>query len=574
MSSLKNSSFGKRLRASHEQGNENSPRRKRRRIDLSSTSPPPSPSKKSSSSSTSRPLSTAASDITNTPVRRHKIRYSGGHSGELGDRFVPGRDTSSIRASYSLKGEIGSPIALKTATTQRFPPDPVRDQANDLYKSILRSELSTCSPSRLPATPSPTPKRIFGYKPSVPLALEPNISPERLNNPFDMSYQTSPVQNETRSLMSQPRPQIRKVDRAPYRCLDAPDLSDDFYTNLVDWSSSGILGVGLGGTVFLWRADNLSVSQLCSVSSPKDEYSSVAWMKTENTVAVGTYDGHLAIYDAVAQKLLRTYQDAHDGKRIGCLSWTSSVISSGSRDHTVQHRDIRDPSFSPFKTSTGHKQEVCGVKWSGDGGPSHSLLASGGNDNKVCVWDLRGSTRAQTLGVPSVTETSFVPPPVGPLQRISGDMPLYKFHQHKAAVKGLAWDPHISGVLASGGGQRDRCIRFWNTANGTMLNEIDTGSQVCNLLWSVNSHELVSTHGYSTTTVPNQICVWKYPTMTMVSSLVGHTQCVQYVALNPNGDTIVTGGGDQTLRFWSVFPGRTQPSKNEDSVLNHDKLIR
>jgi cell division cycle 20-like protein 1 (cofactor of APC complex) len=32
--------------------------------------------------------------------------------------------------------------------------------------------------------------------------------------------------------------------------------------------------------------------------------------------------------------------------------------------------------------------------------------------------------------------------------------------------------------LASGGGTADRTIKFWNTATGTLLNSIDTGSQV------------------------------------------------------------------------------------------------
>jgi WD40 repeat protein len=59
-----------------------------------------------------------------------------------------------------------------------------------------------------------------------------------------------------------------------------------------------------------------------------------------------------------------------------------------------------------------------------------------------------------------------------------GDTPLWKFHEHTAAVKALAWDPHISGVLATGGGTQDKHIRFWNTFSGTMLNELDTGSQV------------------------------------------------------------------------------------------------
>ena len=41
------------------------------------------------------------------------------------------------------------------------------------------------------------------------------------------------------------------------------------------------------------------------------------------------------------------------------------------------------------------------------------------------------------------------------------------------------------------------------------LNCLDTGSQVCNLMFSKSTNEIVSTHGYSL----NQIIVWKYPTM-------------------------------------------------------------
>ena len=36
--------------------------------------------------------------------------------------------------------------------------------------------------------------------------------------------------------------------------LDAPELQDDFYLNLVDWSSQNVLSVGLGACVYLWAA--------------------------------------------------------------------------------------------------------------------------------------------------------------------------------------------------------------------------------------------------------------------------------------------------------------------------------
>ncbi|PWZ20242.1 Protein FIZZY-RELATED 1 [Zea mays] len=83
---------------------------------------------------------------------------------------------------------------------------------------------------------------------------------------------------------------------------------------------------------------------------------------------------------------------------------------------------------------------------------------------------------------------------------------------------------------------------------------METGAwrQVCNPIWSKNVNELVSTHDYS----HNQIIVWRYPTMSKLATLTGHTYrvIVLYLAISPDGQTIVTGAGDETLRFWNVFP--------------------
>ncbi len=97
--------------------------------------------------------------------------------------------------------------------------------------------------------------------------------------------------------------------------------------------------------------------------------------------------------------------------------------------------------------------------------------------------------------------------------------------QHTAAVKAITWSPHSYGVLASGGGTADRHIRFWNTSLGTQISALDTGSQVCNLAWSPNANELVSTHGYSL----NEINVWKYPTMQKLATLTQHKNRVLYL---------------------------------------------
>jgi cell division cycle protein 20 (cofactor of APC complex) len=162
----------------------------------------------------------------------------------------------------------------------------------------------------------------------------------------------------------------------------------------------------------------------------------------------------------------------------------------------------------------GHSQEVCGLKWSPDG----KLLASGGNDNVVNIWTASGENR-------------------------------HRLTDHQAAVKALAWCPWQHNLLATGGGTADRHIRFWNTTSGNCLNAIDTKSQVCSLLWNQEHKELISGHGFSN----NQLCIWKYFSLAKVTELTGHSERVLSMAMSPDGQTVVSAAGDETLRLWKCF---------------------
>ncbi|KAF3834818.1 hypothetical protein F7725_027376 [Dissostichus mawsoni] len=319
----------------------------------------------------------------------------------------------------------------------------------------------------------------------------------------------------------------------PFKVLDAPELQDDFYLNLVDWSSLNVLSVGLGTCVYLWSACTSQVTRLCDLSVEGDSVTSVGWSERGNLVAVGTHKGFVQIWDAGAGKKLFALE-GHTA-RVGALAWNADQLSSGSRDRMILQRDMRTPPLQSERRLQGHRQEVCGLKWSTD----HQLLASGGNDNKLLVWNHSSLSPVQT------------------------------YTDHLAAVKAIAWSPHQHGLLASGGGTADRCIRFWNTLTSQPLQCMDTSSQVCNLAWSKHANELVSTHGYS----QNQILVWKYPALTQVAKLTGHSYRVLYLAMSPDGEAIVTGAGDETLRFWNVF-SKTRSTKESVSVLNLFTRIR
>lgn len=324
-------------------------------------------------------------------------------------------------------------------------------------------------------------------------------------------YSLSPVRQESQKILLSPQKKPRNISKVPYRVLDAPELLDDFYLNLVDWGAQDILAVGLGDSVYLWDGSTQSVDRLCQVNN-KEKVTSINWIGSGTHLAIGTSKGIVEIWDATKMKCVRT-MSGHS-LRVSSLAWNEHILSSGSRDRTILNRDVRVESHYINKFEN-HKQEVCGLKWNIE----ENKLASGGNDNKLFIWDGLNTK------------------------------PLHEFSDHTAAVKAIAWSPHQRGILASGGGTADKTIKTWNTITGNLLNDVNTGSQVCNLVWSKNSNELVSTHGYSR----NQIIVWKYPSMQQIAQLTGHTYRVLYLSLSPDGETIVTGAGDETLRFWNVF---------------------
>ncbi|KAJ8124420.1 hypothetical protein O1611_g9220 [Lasiodiplodia mahajangana] len=487
--------------------------------------------------------------------------------------FIPSRSGQDLQASFSLLHDEGSP-----ASPSRKKPTPhgelhfqKTEEANRTYQNLLRAELfDNTIPQGTPATLSPNanfagsshstrvhdptrsqtppsnppPTHTANFTPSTPHPQKnlfkymsprhlheaghptPSRTPQSRHGPnLDTRselYSLSPVRYASQQMLLSPRRPPRAVSKVPFKVLDAPELADDFYLNLVDWGSANVLGVGLGSSVYMWNAHSSRVNKLCTLE--EDTVTSVSWIQKGTHIAIGTGKGMVQIWDAERSRRLRT-MTGHTA-RVGSLAWNTHILTSGSRDRHIYHRDVRAPD-QWFRKLVGHKQEVCGLKWNSEDGQ----LASGGNDNKLMVWD-------------KLSET-----------------PLWKFSDHTAAVKALAWSPHQRGLLASGGGTADRRIIFHDTVRGAVVNDIDTGSQVCNLSWSKNSNEIVSTHGYS----QNQIVVWKYPSMSQVVSLTGHTYRVLYLAMSPDGRTVVTGAGDETLRFWTVFGRRHGQREGSDS---------
>jgi cell division cycle 20, cofactor of APC complex len=286
---------------------------------------------------------------------------------------------------------------------------------------------------------------------------------------------------------------FRVIPQTPDRILDAPDLVDDFYLNLLDWSARNVLAVALSNALYLWQADSGEIKQLMSGGSRSNIITSVSWNRTGSALAVGLNDATAQVYDAeTSQQTIRF--DGHTG-RIGAMSWNGDILATGSRDSTIRLYDTRRPNC--IGVYQGHTQEVCGLKWS----PNGTQLASGGNDNLLNVWDFNRQSRECA---PSLVAT-----------------------QHNAA----------------------KTLKFWDVKAGELINSVDTRSQVCGAVWNRDGTEIVTSHGYS----DNQLTIWKYPSLTKVVDLTGHSSRVLHLAASPDGETVVSAAGDETIRFWRCF---------------------
>ncbi|CAG8449692.1 12263_t:CDS:2 [Ambispora leptoticha] len=407
------------------------------------------------------------------------------------------------------------------------------DDKDILYRAVLENTLfpdddlpdsSLNIKQSLSSAPRNKPLLKFRSPSNMPRSLIPVDSPNR------EVYSVGPISMNAQNILENTRQATRQVtERGIYKVLDAPNIRDDFYLNVLDWSSINCIGVALENEVFLYNVRTSSVTTLAQHKSP--EYvSSVNWNMEGTHIAVGTNQGIVRIYDVCRMKMVRKISN-HE-LRVGSMAWRKNILTTGSRDADIFHIDVRSP--EPFiGCLKAHTQEICGLKWSQD-----EQLASGGNDNLLYIWDQRKAS------------------------------PLYSL-RHKSAVKAIAWSPHARNLVASGGGSQDQRIRFWTTYTGRNLASYLTGSQVTNLAWSEQVNELVSTHGYSR----NEVIVWKYPSMDELACLTGHKSRVLYLAAAPDGRTIVTGAGDEVLRFWNVFSQKRQKT-SESKISLRNFIIR
>ena len=313
----------------------------------------------------------------------------------------------------------------------------------------------------------------------------------------------------------------KSIPKTAYKVLDAPNLRDDFYLHLVDWSKQDIVAVGLDSKLYTWNAKYSEVSLLSDLDDYYNYYSSLAYNNDGKILISCSNDGTIFVRNVEKSKNVKIYREFSEGRIcvVSPMNLNPNLFSIGAKDLIIKTIDLRSK-LNPIMKYVGHSKEICGMKWSLD----DKRLASGGDDNKLFIWDIRKEESEKKLS------------------------------SHTSAIKALDWSTYKFGYLLSGGGTQDMTLKLWNINNMTLVDSINTSSQICNIAFSKISHEFITTHGFKN----NYIHVWDSNKMDIKATLKGHKQRVIYMGLGPDSKKIVTGAGDETIRFWDVFGHENQ----------------
>ena len=355
-------------------------------------------------------------------------------SARSGDRFIPSRSAIDLSVSH-FELTHDSQNCAENAGVNASP-------AKEEYKKVLAANLFTGRPAN----------KILTFSNKAPRPAEAEDHHRALRVLYS--------QNRKAGLV----PYARHTPQVPEhaeRILDLPGMLDDFYLNLLDWGKNNVLSVALGGTVYLWNASGGSIQKLMQTTGSGSHVTSLSWMQEDdtNTLAVGTSDHKVLLWDADKLKQVHS-MNGHHGQ-VASLAWNNHLLSSGGHDSQIIHHDVRvadgDHKVGVLK---GHTAQVCGLKWS----PQGTMLASGGNDNLLNIWDNRYvSTYSHTTDQPlfrldahkvcahASAYHMLLPYACDSLTSLS-----LCHGAHQAAVKAIAWCPWQRNLLASGGGTADR----------------------------------------------------------------------------------------------------------------------
>nr|CAI5860173.1 unnamed protein product [Callosobruchus analis] len=198
---------------------------------------------------------------------------------------------------------------------------------------------------------------------------------------------------------------------------------------------------------------------------------------------------------------------------------TTDLLASGSGDSTARIWDMSDNTASPNQLVLRHciqkggtevpsNKDVTSLDWNCDG----SLLATGSYDGYARIWTTDGHL-ASTLG------------------------------QHKGPIFALKWNKRGNYILSAG---VDKTTIIWDAASGQCTQQFSFHSApALDVDWQTNT-------SFASCSTDQCIHVCKLSMDKPIKSFQGHTNEVNAIKWDPQGQLLASCSDDMTLKIWSM----------------------
>jgi RNA polymerase sigma factor (sigma-70 family) len=248
------------------------------------------------------------------------------------------------------------------------------------------------------------------------------------------------------------------------------------------------------------------------------------------------------------------------GARVLCVAYSpdGTILASGGGDHAVRLWDAR--TGKALRELRGHLDGTSGLAFSPDG---KTLISGGTFDCTIRLWEVATGKELWRVKAPNAfphgEPTSLRFSPDGQTV-VSGSWDiclwdaatgkeLRRFDGHRGRVLTVAFS--LDGQRLASRDWDDRTIRLWDVATGRELHQLrDDQHQVNTVLFSPDGKALACGCHDGT------IRLWDVASGKELRPFVRHSHMVTSLAFSAGGKGLVSGSYDRTVRLWDVASGK------------------
>ncbi len=235
---------------------------------------------------------------------------------------------------------------------------------------------------------------------------------------------------------------------------------------------------------------------------------------------------------------------------IALICLLSLAASEGQRGHA----ELPAGAIAQFN----YRADVYAVAFSPDG----QLLAIGGDNSTVVLWDVENKDKSRVFGGHSKSVMSVAFSPDGQLLAsasldgfvrvwdVISENRLRAFqHKHDGDVKSVVFSPD-GEVLASGGGDQKGTVMFRDISRNSRIAPSAGHSDIVeSIAFSPDGQLLASTDRDGT------VKLWDVTGQQIRKPSMKHKGVVYAVTFSPNGDMLATASRDKTIKLWRISSG-------------------